>query len=71
MFAKPLFKLPLACCVAALALPLPGCGPDTTRQGPELGELKRYLDEHPELMETVDEEMDEIEGNEFDDAGAS
>lgn len=51
-----------------LCLPLAGCGgTDSQPQGPEVGELERYMAEHPELMDTEDEEMDQIEGDEFAD----
>ena len=55
-------------CVLALGVVLSGCGgPDMEPTGPEMGELQRYMSEHPELMDTKDEEMDEIEGDEFAD----
>ena len=38
-------------------------------EGPELGALEKYLNENPELLETGDEEMDMIEGDEFADPG--
>lgn len=71
MFAKLFSKLLLLGCVASLVLALAGCGGDMTPQGPELGELERYMNEHPELKETSDEEMGEIDGDEFNNAEAS
>ena len=71
MVIKPFSNLLRVGCFAVLVLPMSGCGRGKTPQGPELGELESYLNEHPELMETADEEMDEIEGNEFANAGAS
>ena len=70
MFAKFFLNLLLVGCVAALTIPLAGCGGGNTPQGPELGALEEYLDEHPEVREEPDEEMDEIEGDEFDSAEA-
>ena len=32
-----------------------------------MGELEKYLNENPELLETADEEMDMVEGDEFGD----
>ncbi len=60
----------LSCGIAAfVSLPLVGCGgADMEPQGPEMGELEKYLNENPELLETSDEEMDMVEGDEFGDA---
>ena len=53
--------------LAVAALPLLGCGGrDMDPKGPEMGELEKYMSEHPELMVENDEEIDSE--NEFENA---
>jgi hypothetical protein len=65
---KVISKLSIVGCFFAFALPLAGCGGggsgDMTPTGPEMGELERYLNEHPEEMEVSDEEMGEMSEDE-------
>jgi hypothetical protein len=67
MLSKVTSRLSILGCLFAFALPLVGCG-DTgggmTPQGPEMGELERYMSEHPELMDDSDEEMGEMSEDE-------
>ena len=52
-----------------LGTSLTGCADKDAPKGPEMGELDRYLEEHPEEREISDEMMDEMdEENEFEGA---
>ena len=57
---------PTILCLAVFVLPLCGCGGagDMTPEGPELGDLERYMNEHPELMD--DNSDDEDQEGEFE-----
>ena len=67
MHIKSFSGLILVCSIAAIvSVPLAGCGGSNMEpEGPELGALEKYLNENPELLDTADEEMDMIEGDEF------
>ncbi len=39
---------------ASLCFVLGGCGKDTTPEGPEMGSIERYLEEHPEAREDAE-----------------
>ncbi len=67
MASRLFSKLFLAGCLPVATLLLFGCGASNEPQGPEMGELQRYMSEHPELMDTEDEEMDQVDGDEFAD----
>ena len=68
MRIKSFVRFLAICSVAAVTLPLARCGGgNTSPQGPEMGELERYMSEHPELMVETDDEIDQED--EF--AGAS
>lgn len=56
-------NLTFVLCFASLSL-LCGCGGDTTQpEGPEMGSVQAYLDEHPEAL--IDEEGEVSEEEEF------
>jgi len=60
-------KLSVIGMLSVFALPLVGCdsgGGDMTPKGPEMGELERYMSEHPELMDDTDEMMGEMSEDE-------
>lgn len=60
-------KLSIVVCAMVFALSQTGCndgGGSMEPQGPEMGELERYMSEHPELMEASDEEMGEMSEDE-------
>lgn len=61
MVAKLFPTILLVGCLAVFVLPLCGCGEadDMTPEGPELGELERYMNEHPELMEENSDDEDQ------------
>ena len=54
-------NLILVLCFATLSV-LCGCGADNTQpEGPELGSVQAYLDEHPEVLTDEDGEVSEEE----------